>query len=423
MRTSRLRPVLVVTTALAALVACSSDGDMGSGPSPSGTAKVQASGKATPKGDPIRLEFIGPLSGPSQASQIPAAAKAAAQAINDAGGVKGRPIEIVTCDTKNSTAGETSCAQKLAGSNTTALISEQAGNTTSVVDASVKNNIANIGLSGVGQNDLLAASTTSFPLAVPASGVLVCPAALSAAGAKRIGTLALDVGAALVAGTKAVIAHVPGASYTTNAQVSLTDNNVASQVQTLINSKSDGVVLALVEPQVISALNSNNGRLKMCTTDGVVSTKDLEGLGNAAANFVQVSAVPPINLVAESGAAGKQFSTEISAYYAASNDPGASPDNVNGQSISGWMSVRAFADVAATLPTVTRTSVVEGFAKTSDLSFPGLLAQPVDFTKPTPIPNLARLFNANYHAYTWGSKTNSFTAMGDDLNLISLLTG
>jgi hypothetical protein len=88
------------------------------------------------------------------------------------------------------------------------------------------------------------------------------------------------------------------------------------------------------------------------------------------------------------------------------------------------MAVYAFARVASKISgPITRESVFDAFTKTTDLQFPGLLSKPIDFTKFTVVPNLARLFVSEYTGYTWNPATSDYTAGKAPADLIKLLTG
>ncbi|GAA1826939.1 hypothetical protein GCM10009836_00690 [Pseudonocardia ailaonensis] len=389
------------------------------------TACSAPGGRGSTATEPIVLEWIGSVSAGARAPQVPAAAEAAAAAINAQGGVGGRPIEIRICDHRNTAEGEAACAQDLARNNVIAMVGNQVKDTTTVVEASVKYKIANIGVAGVGSTDLAATSVTSFPIAVSAMSLLACPGPLQDAGASQIGTIALDTGggATLVAGVQSVLGKLPGTTYTTGARVSYNENNLAAPVQTLLNAGSTGAVTALAQPQLISTLSSGNGRITVCSADGVVTAADLKGLGKAADGFLIASPVPPASLAGVSGADGKRYVDEMDAFYASSKDEAAAPDQRNGSALSAWMAVHAFAKVAGGLPQITRESVTDAFSKTTDLNFPGLLAAPIDYTRTTAVPNLARLTNPLYSGYRWDAAAGNYVATGKAYNVISLLQG
>ena len=64
-------------------------------------------------------------------------------------------------------------------------------------------------------------------------------------------------------------------------------------------------------------------------------------------------------------------------WKAAGQDPSLADDDA----INGWLAVTMFADVARTLPSVTRASVVEAFRKLSNYDTKGLMSQ-LSFTAP-----------------------------------------
>ena len=101
----------LVAFSLTSVAACGSDD------------KAQASGG---EGGEYELLVMGPFSAsamlPTPFPEIEAGAQAAAKAINDAGGVNGRTIKIVGCDTKAEPNEATKCAQKAAKDHAIAVV-------------------------------------------------------------------------------------------------------------------------------------------------------------------------------------------------------------------------------------------------------------------------------------------------------------
>ncbi|MPY92018.1 MAG: ABC transporter substrate-binding protein [Acidimicrobiia bacterium] len=98
-RTTRLFAGVVVLGLLAA--ACGGDdGDDAASGTTSGSGTTSADGGAAPSGDPIRLAALVPFSGPqaSLGQFAQQGADIAVEFINEAGGVLGRPIEVVYKD-------------------------------------------------------------------------------------------------------------------------------------------------------------------------------------------------------------------------------------------------------------------------------------------------------------------------------------
>jgi ABC-type branched-subunit amino acid transport system substrate-binding protein len=137
MRRSKWLGVLAVSLGLVA-VACGSDnkGTAGgggtqstaaagttpstttAGTTPSTTAasttpSTAANQAAKPTGAPIKFGLMLPINAPVSQPYIETAAKIAAAAVNDAGGVLGRPVEIDVCDDQYTPQNAAVCAQKL----------------------------------------------------------------------------------------------------------------------------------------------------------------------------------------------------------------------------------------------------------------------------------------------------------------------
>lgn len=90
---------LCVILAGLVLAACGGDDSTSSGTTADtgGETSGETSGEA-PSGDPVKIMAIGPLSGTTKMPGIEDGAKAAAQAINEEGGIGGRPVEIIACN-------------------------------------------------------------------------------------------------------------------------------------------------------------------------------------------------------------------------------------------------------------------------------------------------------------------------------------
>ncbi len=90
-----MRGKLFIAVSLAGMLTLAACGSGSTGNMPEASAST---GSQLP-GEPIRMMVITALSGPSEAfSDIPPAVNAAATAINKAGGIKGRPLQVTVCD-------------------------------------------------------------------------------------------------------------------------------------------------------------------------------------------------------------------------------------------------------------------------------------------------------------------------------------
>lgn len=125
---SKRRLVLALLLSLSLVAAaCGSDDDEG-GEAEGGTGTTEATAEK-PAGEPIKLMVLTSLTGPSvHFADVPEGAKAAAQAINAAGGVKdpaggaNRPIEIIPCDDGFDPNKAAECARKAVSEKVLALV-------------------------------------------------------------------------------------------------------------------------------------------------------------------------------------------------------------------------------------------------------------------------------------------------------------
>ncbi|GAA1828162.1 hypothetical protein GCM10009836_02380 [Pseudonocardia ailaonensis] len=408
MRT-RTKTVLAMTVVLAAAVSgCATTSGSASG----------GGGKA----DPIVLFSPIPLSGSRQYNETVAGENAAAAAINAAGGIKGRPIEIKTCDSKSDPTQEAVCAQEIVTSKPVAVIAQATGRSTAVTDTTNENKIASIGGLGFGSTDALRESVASFPLSTGPTAPMACPAGLGADGRNRLGAMVTDLasGAVIAQAAEAATKAVPGTAWTKTVKVLPEATDMAGLFQTMLDSQSNGVLFAGSVTQTIGLLQANNNRIGLCGADAL-TVDALTKLGPIANGWMIMSTTPPMDIVGQSGADGAQFLKDMSAYQAASNSPYAAEGALRTTTLSGWLAVRAFQQVAGKLDQITSKSVFDAFTTTKNLSFPGLLPSPIDYTTFQPIPAFARLFQPQYTAYKWNASTKHFESTGTTVNLIDLL--
>jgi len=114
------RGVVAAALALAvAVAACGDDDDDG------GTTGSAAEGQASgaPSGDPLKIGVVAPNGSPVfNDTWSVAAAQAAARAVNDRGGVAGRPVEIVYCNDKGDPNETAKCAREMVSDEVVATV-------------------------------------------------------------------------------------------------------------------------------------------------------------------------------------------------------------------------------------------------------------------------------------------------------------
>src|SRR4051812_42338347 len=75
-----------------------------------------------PTGAPLKLMVVYEGRGASASPDVPEGAIGAAKAINARGGIKGRPVQIIRCDTKNDPNVATQCGRKAVANGVVAMV-------------------------------------------------------------------------------------------------------------------------------------------------------------------------------------------------------------------------------------------------------------------------------------------------------------
>lgn len=129
-RTTRLKLLAMLAALALVFTACGDDDDTATeateettSTTEEETSELTTTTVAEATGDPIQVFVISNTTGGSfQAPERFGAAEAAAMAINDRGGVDGRPIEVLTCDHEFDTNLQMDCLREAADSEATALL-------------------------------------------------------------------------------------------------------------------------------------------------------------------------------------------------------------------------------------------------------------------------------------------------------------
>jgi ABC-type branched-subunit amino acid transport system substrate-binding protein len=202
---SRTARLLATTLALAtALAACSGDGGDENG--------APADPAAALSGDPIRLMVQVPLTGPSTRNpEPPVGAKAAAWAVNAAGGIKGRPLDIQVCDDQFDPGKSAGCARLAVSGGVVAYVGAYTGQGDRYMPILEKAGIPSVG------NVAVSASENTSPLSYPVgSGAAVALAGVGAMMGK-LGCQKIAVAYANTAGPKYVVTRTSSAGWTCSA--------------------------------------------------------------------------------------------------------------------------------------------------------------------------------------------------------------
>jgi ABC-type branched-subunit amino acid transport system substrate-binding protein len=368
----RLIAMASVLTFLAVLTACSSSGSKAGSPSSSGS--------------PYKIMLIGPITAgagvqyPPQ-PELSAGAKAAAQAINAAGGVDGHPIQLEVCDTQNLKNGGVTCATKAIRDKVLAVVGaiDFYGDYTSVLKSAGIPNVAPLPI----QAEL--SDTNSYPLQ---GGASVVPAGVVSYVAKQGATS---------------MAYVGNTSAYTSAIPQLTKSVVDKHPGFKLNLISVPLTAADVQPYVTQALKDSYVDVTTVTDTATLSfIKDYLADGGKASSII--ASVPPLTPAViktlgasaegikvnslftpptDPTAAAEQFTKDMNAV-----DPSAQKDE---SSENAYLAVKLFAAAVKGHSPNSGADVAASLDKVTNLDL-GLLP-PVSFDKPIAGAPAPRIFN------------------------------
>lgn len=386
------RPVfaagLVLT--LAAMAACGSD----DGGSTSNTSQG-------PKGEPIHLGLIANSTSFEALSQ---GAQIAIDAVNAKGGVQGRPLKLVACDNKINTNAAAGCARQFAADKqmiaTVGSISTFGGDTNPVLEAA---GLAGIGTAPLGAGDF--SSPVVFPV-TPGGQVIVAGAILLQDTLKdeRKGVITMDTptATALPGLIDSAIYGPRGTKLAVRASVPVSAADLGPQSAALAGT--DGVVVALttqLQYRYIQTARQQgyDGDIVISGTEadpGVIAKQ----LAGADSNLYIMSQFD------RTSAGFTAMQADIKTYDASAP--------ANDTVASGYLSVKIFAEVAAGLPSLSRSTVLDAMKGLHGFDTDGLTL-PLDYTVPGRAlgGQAPRLFPAITVAYPYKYADHKFVPVGD----------
>jgi branched-chain amino acid transport system substrate-binding protein len=403
-----LRWVSVVALAGVVLVACGDDDDDGAAPTGSTAAAADTttgsettgapatsaqttsappSGPSTtvaakPTGEPIKLMVIHEVDAGAANPEITEGAEAAARAINDAGGVDGRPIEILDCDTENDPNTAAECGRRAVSEHVVAVVGAITPHDGEFVPLLEQNKIP-----AVGQLPLTAASFTSPAVFAMEGGSPTNFAGLATAlvdaGATTISLARIDLDAAAALGQFAAMGLTRhGLSIVHDVPVPLGAPDMSPYAAAALADGVDGVIIGVTAQDAINliqAIRQVNPSVKIAMIATEVGDV-IEALGAGSDGLLRsVALTDEVDT-----ARAQQYADDMAA---------AGFDDTTGFRINGWASVRLVADVAADLPDVTAAAVFDALdALDAATSIRTGVSAPVQWQQ-APVPILPRVFN------------------------------
>jgi len=322
MRKNGVRALAAGVALTAVLAGCGSDDDKGSSSSTSSQSGAAASTTATTKqasGAPIKYMIIVPVQ-TVQSQPLPEAvadAKAAAKAINAAGGVKGRPIAISFCDEKGVPTQATACARKAVSDKVDAVF------LTSNFGATIQPILTAANIPAVGSNPYTpsdGSDPNSFPM-IPGSDIYhtAVPFLVKQAGKNSLAAATYDIANAQQKAVE-MKASSPkaGVDFKGFTAFPATTTDWSPVVQKLKKMGAEAVSLVTAGqaiPPIIKTANQFGYKPQWVGNPTGVTPEIIKQLGSMADGMLFTSPLPPLD-----DPRLKQFNDEIAAAKASGID-------------------------------------------------------------------------------------------------------
>jgi ABC-type branched-subunit amino acid transport system substrate-binding protein len=343
-----------------------------------GAGSLAAETGTKPAAAPLKLMVVYEGTGATASPDVPEGAIGAAKAINAAGGIKGRPVQIIRCDTKNDPNVATQCGRKAVANGVVAMVGNLTIYGSRFMPLLAQHKVPSIGLEPATAADFT--SPASFPIA---GGVPVqyagLGAALAAAGAKKIVLARLDIAEA------AAVAAFVNAGLTRfhvtmkDVPVPIGAPDMAPYAAAALQGGTDGIIVSQApqdavnfvqavrqaDPKVMIAMNT--------ASQGQVN----KALGSDADGIFENAA----DTVALKNTAEKQYEKDMKA---------AGYDDLTGYRLPAYVSVRLIQKIAKGLPSVTAAAVFNALRRATKLETG--FTPPLQFRKGG-VAGLPRLFN------------------------------
>lgn len=380
LRAAKLGAVVVTAVTLTAATACS------------GTGSGDASGSAGLTGEPILIGSSAPETGQVyNTPEQPQGLRAAVAAINAAGGINGRPLQLEFCDGKFDPNAEINCARQLVSKKVVATVMPQfqadASDTAyKILDGA---GIPMIGTDGHNPAGLTAANSYMLSSGLPGwfAGAM---SALVSGGATKIAILVGPTPSAQFSG-KLMADALDSAGITDHVTVTFdpkADPTGATAAAKATADGVDGVGLAMATsgiPVIVSAMRRGGYTGQIASVSSIITPAVIKAMGPDAEGIKLTSQIAFTTDSANKGVA--EYTANLKAL-----DPAAQPQDIG---MFSWSAVQLFSAVAKGLPTVDQASVKTAFDS---------LAQPIDIGtvapwsiagKTSPMPAYPRILNPN----------------------------
>jgi ABC-type branched-subunit amino acid transport system substrate-binding protein len=364
------RNAAVCAALVMSVAACSSDGDEDG-------ATVQEDEGVTFTGDPIKVMTIAPVDTAAiNTPEIVTAAEAATVTINNAGGINGHKLELVSCNDGNDPNTAAECARQAVKEDVAAVVGGFSTNGTAIVPILQDAGIAWLGPVAFSAEEL--SSNISFPLVSGAPGFLAIGARTVEDECESTAMVLYDVPTALKAVDLINLGiSTAGGEQGVHIKVPTTTTNFSAVAKSA--GESDCAILGLPNDQIsaLAAAGAAQGEdTRYYAVQGALNVQVLEDSNGAMDGGVSAVNFVPVSDPAWDEA--KEASSEVDWSYPYSQNT--------------WAAFQVLREVVGEVDEVTAQSVLSALGQASDVQAGGLTA-PIDFTTEFAVPGLNRVFN------------------------------
>ena len=398
--------------AIAGLTACGDDDN-------DKAAKTSTSEGKAATGKPINVLSTSFVDAPfGSVPEIWTGAEVAAKNINEAGGIDGRPIKIVTCNGKGDPKAEEACARKGVSEDAVAssgnIFVANAGGAMEVLQRAQISDIA-----GATGDPAALALDNAYPISFDAASVNACgaPTALDAAGDDaKVGAVVEQTpfgkGAFSLLEPYLKSPEV-GDKYVGSVSVAPTQQDFSSIVQDLDDKGANYVIPALAPggvSKVVSAAGTSGKKWTFCADAGSFPPPLLAKLAPLTKGFFTSGGFPPTSS-ADKYPLIARFVKEMEATQKGSleSNPIAA--------MRAWIGVFIISEVARGID---GDVTAESFANAMKTAKVDLDYADVDFSKPLGKPPFVRQFQPNAFVSRWNSENKEAEDLGQ-VNLVETL--
>jgi branched-chain amino acid transport system substrate-binding protein len=336
-------------------------------------------------GEPITVMTIGNWTQPAIGTanpEFPAGAQAAAAAVNAAGGIDGRPIDVIVCSDELSADTARQCARDAVEQGVVAVVGLQTTNETTILPILEAAGIPAIGVSPFTEIGLT--SPVSFPDTSGFVGqTLGMGLQLARAGADDVsaivpgglGGIATEVGDAVGVG-----ASSDGANYTGLVQIPAKSADLSPAVASATENGASVAGFAGDEAAFLTAMRSLAPDSMISTFPFNLTDSVIESAGAAAEGVMGVDGIVPPSADTEGTA---QYKEDLAAFDSTM------PTSTTG--LHEWLAMWTFSRVVADLDTVDAASTLQAMSAVTDLDMGGITPPYSTVSTSTRYP---RMFNS-----------------------------